>query len=71
MQFVVLTRLSRTIFIGKIIKYFLFLNQKMQATNGFQSGENESAKGVSVAVESQSEWKIDYIQYDGTECFIP
>jgi hypothetical protein len=40
----------------------------MQAANGFDPG---SSRGVNVAVESQSEWQIDYIQYDGTECFIP
>jgi hypothetical protein len=43
----------------------------MQTANGLSTGENDPQKGVSVAVESQSEWKIDYIQYDGTECFIP
>ncbi|KAI6190138.1 Mediator of RNA polymerase II transcription subunit 17 [Aphelenchoides bicaudatus] len=40
----------------------------MQSANGFEAG---SSRGVNVAVEPQSEWQISYIQYDGTECFIP
>jgi hypothetical protein len=44
----------------------------MQSVNGLPiGGDNATNKGVDIAVESQSEWKIDYIQYDGTECFIP